>query len=210
MDNGSLFDVTPYTTTLNLADRFGVPPFSTLDTRSGRWRARRAQWDTIDLNSTEGRPENLTYDVNTNYDFAQRFAAVGSTSSFDPVLCELIYRWWTPAFGTILDPFAGGCTRGIVATILGRDYHGVDISQTQIDANEEAAARLQTHMRADARWWLNDASRWQPDVEADAIVTCPPYGTLERWFAVHSSSLAPSISDERLSLELRAAIGRPA
>jgi hypothetical protein len=33
-----------------------------------------------------------------------------------------------------------------------------------------------------------------------------PYGTLERWFAVHGSSLGPQISDQRLALELSAAI----
>ncbi len=37
------------------------------------------------------------------------------TSIFDPVLCELAYRWFCPPGGLILDPFAGGSVRGIVA-----------------------------------------------------------------------------------------------
>lgn len=57
------------------------------------------------------------------------------TSIFDPVLCELAYRWFCPQGGTVLDPFAGGSVRGIVAAVLGRQYIGVDLSQRQIEAN---------------------------------------------------------------------------
>jgi hypothetical protein len=38
------------------------------------------------------------------------------TSIFDPVLCEIAYRWFCPSGGTVLDPFAGGSVRGIVAS----------------------------------------------------------------------------------------------
>src|SRR6185436_16956556 len=44
------------------------------------------------------------------------------TSIFDPVLCELAYRWFCPPTGYILDPFCGGSVRGIVAAKLGRQY----------------------------------------------------------------------------------------
>lgn len=40
------------------------------------------------------------------------------TSIFDPVLCEIIYQWFCPEGGHVLDPFAGGSVRGIVATEL--------------------------------------------------------------------------------------------
>src|SRR5216683_2853980 len=57
------------------------------------------------------------------------------TSIFDPVLCELVYRWFCPPDGAVLDPFAGGSVRGIVAAMLGRQYMGVDLSARQIEAN---------------------------------------------------------------------------
>lgn len=57
------------------------------------------------------------------------------TSIFDPVLCELVYRWFSPPRGLVLDPFAGGSVRGIVAAMLGRRYVGVDLSETQCEAN---------------------------------------------------------------------------
>lgn len=58
------------------------------------------------------------------------------TSIFDPVLCELAYRWFCPPGGQVLDPFAGGSVRGIVAGLLGYKYHGIDLSKQQIAANE--------------------------------------------------------------------------
>lgn len=59
------------------------------------------------------------------------------TSIFDPVLCELSYRWFSPPGGRILDPFAGGSVRGIVAAALGRNYVGIDLRPEQIEANRE-------------------------------------------------------------------------
>jgi hypothetical protein len=57
------------------------------------------------------------------------------TSIFDPVLCELAYRWFSPVGGVVLDPFAGGSVRGIVCAALGRRYVGIDLRQEQIEAN---------------------------------------------------------------------------
>lgn len=57
------------------------------------------------------------------------------TSIFDPVLCELAYRWFSPVGGRVLDPFAGGSVRGIVAAALGRRYTGIDLRAEQIEAN---------------------------------------------------------------------------
>lgn len=59
------------------------------------------------------------------------------TSIFDPVLCELAYKWFCPEGGVIFDPFAGGSVRGIVAGLLGYKYYGIDLSSEQIKANIE-------------------------------------------------------------------------
>ena len=50
------------------------------------------------------------------------------TSVFDPVLAELLYRWFSPEGGTVVDPFAGGPARAVVASVTGREYHGIDIN----------------------------------------------------------------------------------
>ena len=40
----------------------------------------------------------------------------GILSVFDPVLCELMYYWFSFDKAKILDPFAGGSVRGIIAS----------------------------------------------------------------------------------------------
>jgi len=66
----------------------------------------------------------------------------GGTSIFDPVLCELAYRWFCPPDGTVLDPFAGGSVRGVVAGRLGRSYVGIDLREEQVEANRKQWAEI--------------------------------------------------------------------
>lgn len=102
------------------------------------------------------------------------------TSIFDPVLCELAYRWFCPPAGLVLDPFAGGSVRGIVASKLGRAYVGVDLSARQIEANrEQAAAICDDPMPA---WHVGDSrDAIPPNIAADFLFSCPPYADLERY-----------------------------
>ena len=102
------------------------------------------------------------------------------TSIFDPVLCELSYRWFCPPGGVVLDPFAGGSVRGIVASVLGRQYVGVDLRPEQIEANRDQAERIcGDPMPA---WHVGDSrgiDQIVGEVEADLIFSCPPYVDLE-------------------------------
>ena len=183
-----LFDITPFTTNWRLDERFGMPPFSTLDTRSGTWRNRRARWLELDMTSTAGRNERLTFVAGRpsarppTDDVSLKIMSVGTTSEFDPLLCEVAIRWWSPKDAIILDPFAGGSVRGIVSGILGRRYHGVDLSAAQVAANERTLARLnQVVPITQPRWYVADSASWQPDIEADFLFSCPPYGSLEKY-----------------------------
>ena len=49
------------------------------------------------------------------------------------VLCELMYYWFSFEGAKVLDVFAGGSVRGIVAQMLNRDYTGIDLSKEQIE-----------------------------------------------------------------------------
>jgi len=106
--------------------------------------------------------------------------ATSGTSIFDPVLCELAYRWFCPPDGLILDPFAGGSVRGIVAAKLGRKYIGVDLSERQIEANRKQAAAI---CKDDIPvWYIGDSREIDalcPGVQADFVFSCPPYADLE-------------------------------
>lgn len=100
------------------------------------------------------------------------------TSIFDPVLCETQYLWFTNPGDSIIDPFAGGSVRGIVAAELGRLYVGVDLRQEQIDANI-ANAEICTVYKP--HWICGDSVNiidLAPG-KYDFLFTCPPYGDLE-------------------------------
>lgn len=114
------------------------------------------------------------------------------TSIFDPVLCEIMYRWFCPDGGSIIDPFSGGSVRGIVAGELGLVYTGVDLSEKQVEANAKQAVDIGTKVAP--RWHAGD-SRDIIDIivgnemaevpgeleRFDMLFTCPPYGSLERY-----------------------------
>ena len=103
------------------------------------------------------------------------------TSIFDPVLCELAYRWFSPVDGTVLDPFAGGSVRGIVAAKCGRQYVGIDLRAEQIEANREQAERITPD---NPPTWIVGDSRNVALLafgEYDFVFSCPPYADLERY-----------------------------
>jgi len=101
------------------------------------------------------------------------------TSIFDPVLCELAYRWFCPKGGLVLDPFAGGSVRGIVASKLGRRYVGVDLRPEQIAENQrQAEAICEDPM---PQWIEGDSVNIAKlaNCTADLVFSCPPYADLE-------------------------------
>lgn len=103
------------------------------------------------------------------------------TSIFDPVLCETQYLWFSKQNDMIIDPFAGGSVRGIVAVELGRHYVGVDLRQEQIDANRINAEECCT---GENPVWICGNSQYIKELAAgeyDFMFTCPPYGNLEQY-----------------------------
>jgi DNA modification methylase len=101
-------------------------------------------------------------------------------SVFDPVLCELLIRWFCPDNGQIVDPFAGGSVRGIVSGLLGRRYWGCDLRAEQISANETQRRNICPDVAIE--WHTGDCLNLLAEAPpADLIFTCPPYGDLERY-----------------------------
>jgi hypothetical protein len=184
-----------------LRRRFGVPPFSVLDARQGYWRERKQSWLDLGVAGELGRSAALTFAPSSQppevyqrkarleqdlghavswADFAAQCLAgqLGQTSEFDPVLCELAYCWFSGPGAAVLDPFAGGAVRGLVAAKLGRPYVGVDLRPEQVAANVRSARAAGI---VGPRWITGD-SRSIADLAQgayDLIFTCPPYGDLE-------------------------------
>jgi hypothetical protein len=169
--------ITEEEATRSLAERFLVPPFTVLDARQGYWQLRKRAWISLGISSEEGRGEDLTFHTP---EWAKQAGSVMDTSVFDPVLCELAYRWFCPPGGTVLDPFAGGSVRGIVASKLGRRYIGVDLRPEQVEANRAQAEQL--HGDIPPVWHVGDSQDIREltgAVEADLVFSCPPYADLE-------------------------------
>lgn len=172
--------------TLTLNDRFLVPPFSVLDARAGYWQDRKRDWLSLGIKSELGREDKLLgfESLTGNAAYGKRGKIEHGTSIFDPVLCEVAYRWFTPEGGTVLDPFAGGSVRGIVAAALGRGYLGIDLRAEQVQSNIEQLAYIgKRHpLEPSPQWAIGDSRNLATIVGShkfDAVFTCPPYFDLE-------------------------------
>jgi hypothetical protein len=177
-----------------LTSRFVVPPFSVLDGRAGYWQERKAQWLALGIKSELGRGETPGALPLTGYagqvnreNYSRRQADLRSnltgasplpewadngtahmtpgTSIFDPVLCEIAYRWFCPPRGHVLDPFAGGSVRGIVAAMLGHPYVGLDLSRAQVEANRTQADGLLANGSYPPPIWLQGDSARMSSLE---------------------------------------------
>ncbi len=167
----------------SLAEQFMVPPFSTLNARDTAWQDRKKAWLALGIQSELGRDAPAFSSASDQQKADRGAPAQHRTSIFDPVLCELAYRWFCPADGLVLDPFAGGSVRGLVAARLGRQYIGMDLRAEQVQANRAQLDLLHAGDPAPA-WHVGDSRKigqHLADVEADFVFSCPPYANLERY-----------------------------
>lgn len=120
-------------------------------------------------------------------------------SIFDPVLCEIVYKWFCPQNGMVLDPFAGGSVRGIVASKLDRGYTGIELRQEQVDENIRQSQEIVPIFPP--QWICGDSLEAIPslpeDFEADLIFSCPPYGNIEKYSSLPQDLSNMSYADFR-------------
>jgi len=143
-----------------------ITPFSVLDTRTKEWKRKREDWiSRYGIQSELGREDTKSKTI--------FWDTPNTVSIFDPVLCELMYDWFVPKGGKILDPFAGGSVRGIVAEEMGYKYTGIDLSSSQIIENQKQSEK--------PTWIQGDADKvlFGMDGRFDFVFTCPPYYDLE-------------------------------
>ena len=179
---GEIDDITPDDVEHSTLDeKFIFAPFSVLDGRSGKWQDRKKQWLDLGIDSSDGRDADLLGGLAQcakKYSSAKSGLSLTGTSVFDPVLCELMYKWFNVYQGSVFDPFAGGSVRGVVAALLGYDYTGIDLRKEQIDANYKNAEELNVA----PKWFCDDslnADEYVQDESVDMIFSCPPYADLE-------------------------------
>jgi DNA modification methylase len=179
MKNFDLFGNEIVTDTI-LRERFIEPPFTILDTKGGNWQNRKKAWLSIGIKSELGRTATTFNSKGKTNMFAGKEVKMSDTSIFDPALCEVLYKWFCVDGGEILDPFAGGSVRGIVANKLGYKYTGIDIRQEQIDSNREQALDILT-VENQPQWYVGDSNEVLNGFtkQFDFVFSCPPYADLE-------------------------------
>lgn len=168
-----------------LRDKFLEPPFTVLDSKNGAWQNRKRLWKNKGIKSELGRDAECnvkTMSGMTPEEYKLKYGRkpMNATSIFDPALCELMYRWFCPDGGGVLDPFAGGSVRGIVANYLGYKYTGIDIREEQIKANRENALEI-LPVNNQPNWYVGDSNDVLNGIttQFDMMLSCPPYLDLE-------------------------------
>lgn len=190
-----------------LRDRFMEPPFSVLDTKTASWQNRKRAWQRKGIQSELGRGQDVLFQneeiqnmdhyrekegkrkkkataecMPTSIGEAYGRKPQTGVSIFDPALTELMYNWFCPDGGTILDVFAGGSVRGIVANFLGYKYTGIELRPEQVAANIEQGQRICPDN--EPRWIIGDSNEvldtdFNNGEQFDFLFTCPPYMDLE-------------------------------
>ena len=158
---------------LNLYYKYIIPPFSVFDTKSKEWITKRNKWLNLGIKGELGRSAGCIH-TSSKGDMKE----TSYTSIFDPLLCEVIYSWFCPKYGSILDPFAGGSVRGIVASKLEFSYTGIDLRKEQIEENKKQAkficSKNINYICGDSNIEISKLNN-----SFDLIFSCPPYFDLE-------------------------------
>ena len=168
--------ISPYdkSMVIGLENKFLVPPFSYLDTRQKYFSDRVNMWNGAGIKSDIGRGDKLI-------GFSGGIVGdknLKNTSIFNPALSELMYLWFSKKGDKVLDTFAGGSVRGIVADKLERHYTGIELRKEQVEANIENAKELKCK---NVKWICGDSNieTDKLDCEYDFVLSCPPYADLE-------------------------------
>lgn len=155
----------------SMAARYGVPPFSVLDTRQGHWNDMRSKWREEIGDNGESREQTLSGSGILN-------SMNNGVSLLDPVLAELMVSWFGKPGGLAFDPFAGDTVFGYVAGSLGMEFVGIELRKEQADLNQERCNAAELPCT-----YYNDTSEnmdaYVQDESMDLVFSCPPYADLE-------------------------------
>lgn len=184
-------------TKMSLREKYIIPPFSVIDLNNQVYKNRAKKYIELGIKSELGR-KSLVYTASSSKDkdhveqlskgwasgtkkYRDRLIGNGGgVSIFNPFICEILYNWFCPANGSILDPFAGGSVRGIMAELLGYKYTGIELRQEQVDSNREQAINI-LPIKNQPNWYVGDSDHILTELIPmyDMVFSCPPYFNLE-------------------------------
>ena len=109
---------------------------------------------------------------------SQKVLSTG-VSLFDPVLAEILCKWFSPYKGAkIFDCFAGDTQKGLVFGMCGYEFKGVELRQEQVDINNDVIADRGLPISYVCDDGQNVANHFEPESQ-DLLFSCPPYFDLE-------------------------------
>lgn len=158
----------------NMTAEFGQPPFSILDTRKADWLERKRMWR--DLINDEGESRE---GVLGNYDSLNTGGRkMPTVSLLDPVMAELMVKWFGFSGGMAFDPFAGDTVFGFVAGSCGMGFNGIELRSEQAELNQSRCDKAGLPCK-----YFTDSSenmdKYIDDESIDFVFSCPPYADLE-------------------------------
>lgn len=156
----------------NLAEMFGAPPFSVLDTRQGYWQERKKAWAEIIQDKGESRQNTLAAEGNL-------VAGINDgVSILDGALAEIMCAWFAKAGFDAFDPFAGDSVFGYVAAKQGLNFTGIELRKEQAKLNQDRLKKA----KLPGKYICDDSLNMDKHIKdnsMDFIFSCPPYADLE-------------------------------
>lgn len=159
---------------VSVRDQFGFLPTSVIkpsNKSKKKWKDAYFDDGEVDI-----RNKGVFYDKHGNTTGDQKM------SEFHAGIAENIVRYWSLPGAKVVDPFSGRATRATVATKLGRDYYGYEITPRTYRRNLE---HFKKH-GINPTLYNSDGTLMEetPDEFADMIYTCPPYFNIEKYESV--------------------------
>ena len=172
----------PFHDDVKVMTQFGILPLSVMEfTNSDKWDCAYFEQD----DSEKRRSDDCEY-----------LAGLGM-SEFSSAICEFIVKYWSLQNANIVDPFAGRATRAIISSKLNRNYHGYEISPKTYNRSLEQYNKVGVNPTL----YLSDGCKMSETVNefAHLVMTCPPYGSLEKYESVDGQLSDIKSYDEFLS-----------
>lgn len=170
---------------LSMSDRIGFLPISI-------WKPN---WETVKtlkaLVGDAGETRTLV---------GKKMQLLGSkytTSIFNPHLAQMILSAYCPAKAKVYDAFAGGGTRGFIASAMGHTYTGVEIRPEEVERIQKQQLELNTPFTI----ICGDSQEYDIEQGAyDFSYSCPPYYDLEVYSTLPGDMSNVSTYEEFLTM----------
>lgn len=121
-------------------------------------------------------------------------------SLFDPVLSEIICRWFTPySEAKIFDCFAGDTQKGLVFGQCGFDFTGIELRQEQVAINNRVIEGRNLSIRYICDDGQNVGRHIEPN-SMDLLFSCPPYYDLEKYSDLENDASNQGTYEEFLTI----------